>query len=110
MIEWQETVNKAYELGSRMLGEPGSGKRLVRLAFGTQTLQVQWDKDNMLELRVSEPEVEDAESARFNLRQTKYHEVKGIIATRIGQSREELKTLLDDLLDKWQAAEGKLAN
>lgn len=113
MIEWQETVKRAYDLGSRQLGAPACAgrpdpkKRLVRLAFGTHTLQVQWEKDETMELRVSEPGVPESQTARLSLRLANQF-VNGVVVTRQGQTEQELKALLDELLDKWQVAEGKL--
>ena len=110
MIEWQATVKRAYDLGQRLLGASESKKRFVRLAFGTHTLQVQWENDNAMELHVSEPGVKETQTARLSLRPGKDQLVSGVVVTRQGQSEEELKALLDELLEKWQLAQGKLSN
>ena len=110
MIEWQATVKRAYDLGQRLLGASESKKRFVRLAFGTHALQLCWDKEDTMELRVSEPGVKETQTARLSLRPGKDQLVSGVVVTRQGQSEEELKALLDELLEKWQLAQGKLSN
>ena len=110
MVEWQETVMRVYNLGHRLLDEPGSKKLMVRLAFGTHTLQVRWEKDNAMELRVSEPGVEETQLARLILRLADKQYVNGIVVTRLGQSEEALKSLINELLKKWKLAESKFSN
>ena len=110
MIEWQATVKRAYDLGQRLLGASESKKRFVRLAFGTHALQLCWDKEDTMELRVSEPGVEETQTTRLILRPADKQYVNSVVVTRPGQAEEELKALLDELLEKWQLAEGKLSN